>query len=291
MESLLTFLNQGWVGALIGVIGVGFGIYQLLHHTGPKLNYQYIGQRLIDGEEGLLPKNVVVQYDGKPVKRLSLSQIIIWNAGEPPIRGQDIVAEDPVRFCLGDDAEILSAEIVKTTRQANDSAVHIDTDTHSCLVYKFRFLDRNDGVLIRVLHTGLNTKPNCFGTIVGLPNGIQNLGRMPIQMPRAIARMRGRNASGIFLTKAVQLAVKRMNYTLIVLAAFGLVTLALAAFPSFDTLVGVSLSEKERILFAFFGVIYGPLCLVALWIDRRRFPSSLLPDEVSSEREETPTKA
>jgi hypothetical protein len=37
---LLAFLNQGWVGEVIGVIGVGFGIYHFLHRAGPKFSYQ-----------------------------------------------------------------------------------------------------------------------------------------------------------------------------------------------------------------------------------------------------------
>jgi hypothetical protein len=32
--------NQGWVGEVIGVIGVGFGIYHFLHRAGPKFSYQ-----------------------------------------------------------------------------------------------------------------------------------------------------------------------------------------------------------------------------------------------------------
>jgi len=73
MDALRAFLDQGWVGATIGVtgiiIGAGFSIYSLLHRARPKLSYQYSGQRLIDGGEALLPENVLIQYNGKLVTK------------------------------------------------------------------------------------------------------------------------------------------------------------------------------------------------------------------------------
>lgn len=289
MDTLLAFLNQGWVGAVIGVIGVGFGIYQILHRAGPKLSYQYIGQRLIDGGEALLPQNVVVQYDGKPVKRLSLSQIIVWNGGEAAIRGQDIVDDDPVRFCFGDDAEILSVEIEKATRRANDSTAHAHPDKPGCLVFKFGFLDHHDGVLIRVLHTGQKTKPTSFGTIVGLPRGIQFLGKVPVQTyRRTLALVRGRVGFERLLLESVLTTFRYRKVMFLMAGILGIAALSVAIFPNLALLIGANVPDKERIPLAVFGGVYGPLNLMVLWMERRRFPTSLMPDEIAEDRDEPP---
>jgi hypothetical protein len=286
MDTLLTFLNQGWVGAIIGVIGVGFGIYQILHRTGPKLSFQYTGQRLIDGGEALLPKNVVVEYDGKSVARLSLSQIIVWNDGEAAVRGQDIVDNDPLRFCFGNNAEILSVEIEKMTRKANGFAVNVHLDQSGCVVCTFGFLDRNDGALIRVLHTGQMTKPICFGTIVGLPNGIQFLGKVPVQPHRRLAQVQKREGFERALVESLLTTLKYRKFIFFVAGALGIAALLLAAFPNLALLLGVKMPDSERMPLALFGGMYGPLSLMILWMERRRFPSSLMPDEIAEDRDE-----
>ncbi len=55
MDSLLEVLGQGWIGTLVGVVGVAFGILQWARRTGPRLMYQYVGQTLISDKEGVLP--------------------------------------------------------------------------------------------------------------------------------------------------------------------------------------------------------------------------------------------
>lgn len=288
MDTLLTFLNQGWVGAVIGVIGVAFGIYQILHRAGPRLSYQYIGQRLIDGGDALLPNNVVVQYDGKPVKRLSLSQIIVWNSGESAIRTQDIVPDDPVRFCFGDDAEILGVEIEKATRRSNNCEVHVHPEKDGCLLYKFGFLDHQDGVLIRVLHTGKKTKPACSGTIVGLPRGIQYLGQVPVQTPRrTLERARGKAGLERAFLESILLTFKYRKIMFLFAGILGVAALLVAVFPNLALLIGANIPDKERIPLAIFGAIYGPLSLMVLWMERRRFPTSLMPDEIAEGKEES----
>ena len=288
MNTLFTFLSQSWISTVIGIIGFGLAIYQHFKSTGPMLCFQYIGQRLIDGEKALLPKNVVVQYDGKQVKRLSLSQIIIWNEGKAAIRGQDIVETDPVRFCFGDDTEILSVQIEKTTRRANDCSLHAHQDKLGCLIYKFGFLDHKDGVLIRVLHTGQVTKPTCFGTIIGLPRGIKFLGKVPAQtLTSSYARVDESKYFKMIFSRLLLSILASVRFRVIMLLLTGLMgitLLFLAVFPNLVLVVGGNISDVKRIEAAIFGVLYS-LFLIPWWIGRRRFPRSLMPDEIAEDRD------
>lgn len=287
MDKLLNFLNHGWVGAVIGVVGLVFGIYQLFRRSGPKLAYQYVGQRLIDDGEGLLPGNVVIQYDGKPVKRLSLSQIIVWNAGDQAVRQADIVNSDPIRFSFDDDAEILSVEIEKTTRAANECMVEPLPNRRGGFFYRFAFLDRNDGVLIRVLHTGSITRPDCLGTVIGLPKGIQSLGRIPVQFnKRRFARLGAKDDVRRSMLIAVTFILRNSKVVFFATGLLGIGALILAAFPSLALLAGTSISDNDRVALAIGGFVYGPMGFLTVWVDRRRFPSSLLPEELSDERDD-----
>ncbi|MGH6881083.1 MAG: hypothetical protein ACREFM_09200, partial [Hypericibacter sp.] len=191
MAVILDFLGQSWLGAILGLLGLAFGVYQIYRRTGARLLYQCRGQKLIDGNRGLLPNSIVVHYDGKPVPRVSLSQIVIWNAGRAPVRGVDITLQDPLMFSFGDDAEILRVDIAKCTRGSIGPAVIIDDTAPGRFKCSFSFLDHHDGLLIRVIHTGNRTVPHSSGTIIGLPKGLEYFGRIPIpnrKLPRLARR-------------------------------------------------------------------------------------------------------
>lgn len=177
LEVVTSFLSQNWLGTLIGCIGLGLTIYQFIRKQDPIPAFQYYGQRLISSSGGLLPNEVSVQYDGVEVNQISITNIAFWNRGKNPIRGQDLLEEFPLSFGFPE-GEILKADILKVTREPIKPLVLIYENDSSNLKVSFSFLDRGDGFLLRILHTSHNTKPVFKGTIVGVPKGTQDLGRV-----------------------------------------------------------------------------------------------------------------
>ncbi len=280
MDQLLSFLDPGWVGVLVGTLGLGFGIYQLLRRTGGRLAYQYMGQLLIEGGGGLLPNELVVQYEGQPIPRVSQCQMVIWNKGRSPVRGEDIIAEHPIRFSFGDGAEILKVEIVRVTRVPNDSRSTVEAGDRRFVRFDFSFLDRNDGALLRVLHTGSRQKPRCTGTIIGLPKGVEYLGRIPIILPSRL---------GMVPISFRRTVARTWKILLMLPPIVGLMSIAVAVYPRlFFILLPSTPNDVSRIPFVIVGIIYlFPLFFV--WFFRRRFPSTLMPEEFdygSEERKE-----
>jgi len=290
MNQLLPFLNQGWVGAVLGILGLGFGLYQIARRTGPRLVYQHRGQRLIEADGGLLPQEVVVYFDGKEVPRLSLSEIVMWNAGKAPLRGSDISRLDPIALSFGSDGEILKANIEKRSRSANSLKLHLIEDEKDKLSISFEFLDRNDGAYILVLHSGDRLTPGCSATIVGLPKGLEYYGRIHQQYYGSLgryrqSRKRRRGNSTDTLEMAILATMELIDacYMFLFMGIIGLLALVLSAFPNILALLGQTPTMLERTIMASMGMIYGPTSLIVFWSRRRRFPASLAPMDLDGQ--------
>ncbi|WP_193368925.1 hypothetical protein [Pelagibius marinus] len=289
METISYLFEQSWLGIAIGLLGVAIAIYQTVRRTGPRLIFQASGQRLIEAGGGLLPNEVAVQYAGSQVPRVTLSQIVIWNHGAKAVRAEDVVQEDPIVFDFGNDSEVLKAEIVKRSREANKSRLLIEGDQRNILRYKFSFLDRGDGVLIRVLHTGKEPRPKCSGTIIGMPKGMEFGGPL---LPSALhallpALIRAGTFSSISVRTPSKSIVRTFKIFLSLVILVGLGAVMVALFPSLVMqfqlafqLDPVPISTSDRIGLGVAGTIYSLPFLLLLWLSRRRFPSSLLSDEI-----------
>ncbi len=274
----------------MGILGLGFGVYQIARRTGPRLVYQHRGQRLIEADGGLLPQEVVVYFDGKEVPRLSLSEIVIWNAGKAPLRGNDISHLDPIALSFGSDGEILKANIEKRSRSANSLELHLFEDEKNKLSISFEFLDHNDGAYIRVLHSGDRLTPRCSATIVGLPKGLEYYGRIhqqsygSLRRYRQSRRSRRRNSTDTLeLAMAATIELIDASSMYLFMGIIGLLTLVLAAFPNILALLGQTPTMQDRTFMASMGIIYGSTNLYVFWSRRRRFPASLAPIDLDGQ--------
>ncbi|TGL61181.1 hypothetical protein [Leptospira sarikeiensis] len=276
MNYVVEVLDKGWVGSLVGFIGVSFAIYQIFQRNGAKLCFQYMGQLLIDGSSRILPDDVKVTYRKKAVSRLTLTQVVIWNDGRAPIRGTDISETDVLKCKFGEETIILNAEIIKTSRTATIAELEILNDNNNEVLVKFNFLDEKDGFLIKILHTGINQSPKISGTIIGIPKGVQSLGRLPVQR-----RLRNRRLDGSPENAMAETFIRFMILTRRVMPLLGLIGSAIFLIGLFPGIVLTpEISGNERIGLLIFGFIYGPIVLFASWVDRRKCPHQLTPDEI-----------
>lgn len=280
MPNVLNLLNQGWLGTLLGLLGLGFGIYQLRRRTTGKLVYQGRGVRLI-GHSSTLPPDVQVVYKGDVVPRLSSRRIIIWNDGRSPIRGNDISSSDPLRFAFEEGAVILDADIVKRTRDANDLRIE-KNDNELCIA--FDFLNPGDGAVIEILHTGARTYAEALGTIVGQPEGPISYGLLPpydfdVQVTASAYPPLERLARVVF--RILFGPVGKLFLGTVTLV--GLATLAYAIFPApivrvlSPAIASVRLpAASERVTLGLLGTLYSVAALPVWSPYRRRYPRALL---------------
>lgn len=180
MQEFIRFLNQPWIGTITGVVlGTAGLILGLLSYWRSRssgiIAFQSENVSMIDSDEAVFPAEVEVRYQGNPIPRLTSSTVWIWNAGKKTVKGEEIVAHDPLwlRF----DGDILNVRIIKVSREVLRIRADTSGEIGQTVYCSFEFLDPGDGGVLKVLHTGSAEAPECTGTIMGLPKGLQDWGR------------------------------------------------------------------------------------------------------------------
>uniref|UniRef100_A6VSV1 Uncharacterized protein n=1 Tax=Marinomonas sp. (strain MWYL1) TaxID=400668 RepID=A6VSV1_MARMS len=180
MDQIFTFFNQGWVGTLIGVVGipvsaiVGYLIARYVRHK-PKLVYQMNSLELLGEKESELPSDVTIFYQDQEVKRLKKTTIIFWNSGTAEFDGQNIVKSDPIRIEFSDGDNVLSYEVIKATTPSNEFKISI-SGKRNIINIQFDYLNPKDGAKIVILHDSDFFFPNIKGSLKGSAEGVLNFG-------------------------------------------------------------------------------------------------------------------
>lgn len=98
MNQLLAFLNQGWVGSLLGIIGIATGyLFFLAARKRKLLRYEIETKILIKNFEYEID-GLQISYHNNPIKNLAVTRVYLWNAGRDVIRKNDIPSTDPISF-------------------------------------------------------------------------------------------------------------------------------------------------------------------------------------------------
>ena len=196
-------LNQSWTGTAVGiVIGVIATVaVAYVFKSRPRLAAKANTSELV-GPNSALPTEIAFLFRGVPVPKVTLSKVAIWNSGNTTLKGDQIVASDPLRIVVSEGGSILETTIPARTRKANDVVCGLRADTTNELECRFDFLDPGDGVVIQLIHTGTDSV-RVVGTFRGIPQGVQVVGTprtptplQPTETSRGVAKT---VAAGVFL--------------------------------------------------------------------------------------------
>ena len=297
INDIWLLINQNWLGVFLGIASLCYAIYEAKRKRGPRLCYQYTGDRLIRTDIKLIPDGLEVKFAGEVVNNLSITKIIVWNLGPSPIKRSDIPAEDRIKFRFPKNTKILRAEITRSTRDIIDAKIDYQPGTACRITYDFNFLDSNDGSLITIWHDASVTMAKASGTIIGQTKGPQSFGRYYPSAPLfpALGKRKSLAFSDSIRLNMVRLASNRKAFSWInifygVLMLVVFVLFRVDSVRSTLAVVGIStpnfgdLGLVITLLVAPILIIGGSVQLYAL---RRKFPKSLDPDEVVSEKSET----
>lgn len=280
----LDLLNPGWVGSIIGLIGVALAIFFFMRgRIIKKLSYQLRNEHLIGGKKAQLPQEVKVSFNGINVPLLVKTTIIIWNDGTTTIGGSDIVVNDPLRIEFPDDCEILEAKITKITREV--LSFEVNKQAPSIINCGFDFLDPHDGARIEVLHTSGQQKVEINGTLRGLPKGLTNLGKLPLNYAnkrRVKDYLDLNHPSDVIAQVFLFMGNKTILYSFMVVVGFCMLLMGifsvelLAAFPALGaTSEPIFTPGKSSQPLIIAGFVYSIPPLLLMWMERKRFPSGL----------------
>uniref|UniRef100_UPI004056EEBE hypothetical protein n=1 Tax=Candidatus Electronema sp. TaxID=2698783 RepID=UPI004056EEBE len=256
LNTTLELLSPGWVGTIASLLGLIVGlIVAVVTRQRTRLAYCYAGKRLLGLATDGLPEGITVHYRGQDIPRLTRTLVVLWNAGEKTILGDDLVTKDPLRLKLRGDGRVLAATVLKTKRDVCQIEALSDASCPNETHIRFDFLDAGDGAVIEVLHTSEERGVDVLGTVRGLPQGLHDIGQI--------------NAVKTF----------SLPSPWIILAIGAVTTLAGLAFPE---KINYLLIDKSFIG-VFVGATYTLAAIAIIYKNRRRHPKYLHIEELDQE--------
>ncbi len=149
-----------------GVFGL-YGLYVTIKGVKRKEpRYFFRSNNLVSGNaRNLSPLKIM--YKEKQINNVTVSKVCFWNNGNETCRREDIASVDPLCVSMLNKSEILQASIIFKKTDANNFGIHPATDNRS-LYITFDYLDKNDGGIIQIVHTGKSSEDlQMRGTIIG----------------------------------------------------------------------------------------------------------------------------
>lgn len=269
MEVIKVILNQGWVGSIIGLVGliVAFILYRA-SKTISRPCFQTQAIRLIGREDQALPNDVEIYYKGKKVERLTKVNIVFWNSGKATIDGKNIIVDDPLRFEISEGEQILSANVLKLTRDCTKFKAYVNPKELNQLICTFEYLDPDDGAVIEILHTDAKKYPQEKGIIKGIPKGLLDMG--------PIIALNNRNYIAKGLNVFPLKLIYRKSFLYLVISVSGIILLTGIFYKMLNIpFLMEILGNDSSVPMIIGGCLYIiPTCFL-LWMLRKKFPKKL----------------
>ena len=193
-----------FIGALASIVALMLAFVPWWTAPKPDLCYCIYPIRIpIVQTSSTNPSDVSVSYKGKPVSgNVTAAELAIWNAGRQPIRSEGILS--PLIVTVADGAPLFETALSKASREVTECSLinHGPIDMisgkrlgPSSVELKFRILEHNDGVRLRVVYAGTVDAPiSLKGVIEGQ------------QFPREVKVAAGRQASLLDVLFSIVLA-------------------------------------------------------------------------------------
>lgn len=152
--------------SLLSIFGIAFSIYTwIANKEKKKISYYIDSYEIVRAGKNVIPEFEIL-YSGQPISDLTVSRFAIWNSGNRVLNSSDIVDTKPLSIMSDDGGpDILAASVIKCSEESNDFMV-TKKDAH-CVEIKFDYVDKQDGVIIQILHTGSVNNITVSGLIKG----------------------------------------------------------------------------------------------------------------------------
>jgi hypothetical protein len=146
----------GFVGVFIGILGIILSYFFYLKSIRVKKPFYLINNNNLFRDNLALLNGLDILYNGNRVENLSISQVAFWNKGNEIIDNSDIVKTEPLRIESKKNIQILDSKIITENNPTNEFVLKpIDM---SRVEIQFDFIEKNDGVVIQVIHTGVDAE-------------------------------------------------------------------------------------------------------------------------------------
>lgn len=266
--DIVSFLNQGWVGIVIGVALTVAAFFASRKRAKP-CAHLIASHELAWAGSPQLPPGIGLQFRTEEIPRIARGVFRFWNSGSEALESQKVSSADPLRLEIPD-GKFLLVSIWKTTKDASLFKVEIDEDDPRIARVTFDFIDPKDGVAIGFLHTSTYTFPTLKGTIKGHPIALAKPNSGALR--RAIRRIIGPR---FFRTLSIVMIVIALVFmTASLFSASQLEALRNIVIPD-KVLTAQEKAREFRVAMGFAGALYLATGCLILWRSRRGYPKTL----------------
>ena len=153
MQDLITWINSS-TGTIVGVIGIVLAVvFYLKGKEKKEFSYCLRSRTLIRKKKAKFEK-LSIDYGGKKIDDLCVSNLTIWNSGNKTLNASDMVTSKELTITALEDGKILDVEILKCSEETNKFSLQL-LDEHTVKIL-FDYVDKMEGVVIQIIHTGTN---------------------------------------------------------------------------------------------------------------------------------------
>lgn len=198
MGNILTYV--------FGIASVLGAILAIVFYTRPRrlrdISWAIRTTNLITNNVAVIPE-LEITYEGHSVSNLSVSKLLLWNRGAETIKKDDIAVADPLRIEAKGEVRMLKGTKITSNNEACQCQV-IEEGNPKWLRIEFAFLDKQQGMVLQIIHTGKTSEDILLkGQVLGIgaPRRrtfyhIDNIARLfPRRAPRLPAERIRRRAS------------------------------------------------------------------------------------------------
>lgn len=111
-----------------------------------------------------LSGGLTLTFRGRDLDSVSRTYLAMWHERGGAVRGSEVLASDPLRIEVDDVDEVLQVRVLTRSKELNELRVEERAEGH---LLTFEYLDKLDGGVLEVLHTGDNPA-RIVGTIPGV---------------------------------------------------------------------------------------------------------------------------
>ena len=153
LEELMDNPYAWLILSVCTVFSVIYAIYAGVKGKDKKqISYIVNTHEIVQAGKNMIPE-FQISYRGQTIDDLTVTRFAIWNSGNRLLNSNDIVDTKPLSITSNDDGpDILDASIIKRSEESNKFT--IDKKSAHCAELQFDYIDKQDGIIVQILHTG-----------------------------------------------------------------------------------------------------------------------------------------
>ena len=154
MEGVLLLLKTNWLTIFLSALSIVLSLIIAKTYANKKTLNIYCKTQSVYSEsqrKKISPK-LAFTYDGVCINQIYKTIFILWNSGNQLIDKSDVLNKNPLEINIKENEIILDVNIKSVTREACD--ICINNEAQKAII-EFDFLDKQDGMLLEILHTDI----------------------------------------------------------------------------------------------------------------------------------------